>query len=72
MLSNEFKINEVGICAYIKNTNKCYAIICLYMDDMLILGNNDHMIKSIMKMLTNIFDMKDLGITKVILRIQLF
>jgi len=28
-----------------KNIDKCYIIICLYIDDMLILVNNYHMIK---------------------------
>ena len=36
------------------------------MDDMLILENNNHMIKSTKKMLINKFDMKDLGVTNVI------
>jgi hypothetical protein len=38
-----------------KNTYKGYVIVCIYMDDMLILENNDHMIKSTKKMLINIF-----------------
>jgi hypothetical protein len=38
---------------------------------MLILGNNDHIIKSTKKILTNKFDMKDLGVTDVILEIQI-
>jgi stress-induced morphogen len=53
-----------------KNTDKFYVIACLYLDDILILDNNDHMIKSIKKMLTNKFDMKDLGIVDVT-RIQI-
>ena len=47
MLPNQFKINEVDKYIYVKNTNKYYIIICLYMDDMLILGSNGHMIKII-------------------------
>jgi uncharacterized protein YfaA (DUF2138 family) len=69
MLSNEFKINEADKCVYMKkkNTNKGCVIICLYMDHMLILSNNDHMIKSTKKVLTNKFDIKDLGVVDVIL-----
>ena len=37
------------------------------MDDMLILSNNYHMIKSTKKVLTNKFDIKDLGVVDVIL-----
>jgi hypothetical protein len=58
MLSNEFKINEVDKCIYIKNINKNYVIVYLYIDDMLILDSNDHIIKSIMKILNNKFDIK--------------
>jgi len=72
MLSNEFKINKVDICIYVKNIDKGYAIIYLYVDDMLVLGNNNYTIKFITKMLTNKFDLKDLGITDVILGIKKF
>jgi hypothetical protein len=54
-----------------KNTDKYYAILCFYMSDMLILGNNNHMIKSTKKILTNKFDIKNLGVADVILWIQI-
>jgi hypothetical protein len=41
-------------------------------EDILILGSNDHMIKSTKKTLTNKFDMKDLGVADVILGINMF
>ena len=68
---NEFKINKVDKCVYVKNTDKGYVIVCLYIDDMLILGNNDHIIKSTKKILTNKFDMKNLGVADIILGIQI-
>jgi hypothetical protein len=71
MLSNELKINEVDKCIYMNNTNKGYVVIYFYMDDMLTLDINDHMIKSTKKMLTNKFDMKDLGVAYVILGIKI-
>jgi hypothetical protein len=49
-----------------KNTNKGYVIICIYIDDMLILDSNVHMIKSTKKILTNKFDMKNLDVTDII------
>ena len=67
MLSNKFKINEVDKCVYVKNTNKSYIIVYLFVDEMLILSNNDHMIKSTKKMLTKKFVMKNLGVVDVIL-----
>jgi len=62
--------NEVDKCIYVRNTDKIYVIICLYMDDMLILDSNDHMIKSTRKMLNNKLDMKDLRVANIILRIK--
>jgi hypothetical protein len=59
-------------CVYIKkNINKSYVIVCFYVDYILILDKNDHMIKSTKKILINKFDMKDLGVTDVILRIEI-
>ena len=55
----------------IKNTNKSYIIVCLFVDYMLILNKNDHMIKFTKKILTKKFDMKYLGVTNVILRIEI-
>src|SRR5262245_25775545 len=40
MLSNGFKINESDKCVYGKITLKGYVIVCLYVDDMLIIGSN--------------------------------
>jgi hypothetical protein len=71
MLANEFIINEVDKYVYIKNIDKCYVIIGFYMDEMSILDNNDYMIKSTEKILTDKFDMKDLGVANVILRIKI-
>ena len=38
MTSNGFTINECDKCVYVKDTNNRYVIVCLYVDDMLILG----------------------------------
>lgn len=46
-------------------------MFCLYVDDMLIRGSNDEMIKSTKKVLNFIFDMKDMGLIDVILRIKI-
>ena len=54
-----------------KNTNKSYVIVCLYVDNMLVLGNNDYMIKYSKKILTNKFDKKDLGVAIFILSIKI-
>jgi hypothetical protein len=54
-----------------KNTNKSYVIVCLYTDNMLILVNNDFMIKSTKILLANKFDMRNLGVADVILGIRI-
>ena len=45
-------------------------IVCLYVDDMLIVSSDDKMITSTKNMLNSRFDMKDLGLVDVILGIQ--
>jgi len=49
-----------------------YVIIYLYMDDMFILGNKNYIIKSTKKILTNNFEIKDLGVANIILGIKCF
>ena len=40
MMSLEFQINKCDKCVYVKNTEHGYVIVCLYVDDMLIVGSN--------------------------------
>ena len=47
MIENEFKINECDKCVYVKYTKNGYLIMCSYIDDMLIIGSNDKMIKQL-------------------------
>ena len=71
MISDGFKINECDKCIYMKNTDKGYVIISLYVDDMLIIGSNIEMIKTTKKMLKSKFDMKDMVVADVILGIKI-
>ena len=70
-MSNRFKINECDKCVYVKNTEKWYVIVCLYVDDMLIIGSNNKIIKTTKKMLNSKFDMNDMGKTDVILGMKI-
>ncbi|GJW63075.1 retrotransposon protein, putative, ty1-copia subclass [Tanacetum coccineum] len=54
-----------------KFTSSRYVILCLYVDDMLIVGSNNKMIKSTKDMLKSKFDMKDMGLADVILGIKI-
>ncbi|OMO62209.1 Zinc finger, CCHC-type [Corchorus capsularis] len=71
MITNGFKINECDKCVYTKETENDYVILCLYVDDIRIVGSNDKMIKSTKNMLNSKFDMKDMGLADVILGIKI-
>ena len=70
-MTNGFKINECDKCVYVKNTERGFVIICLYVDDILIMGSNNEVIKTTKEMFNNKFDMKDLGVADVILGIKI-
>lgn len=71
MMSNGFRINECDKCVYIKDTANGYVIVCLYVDDMLIIGSNNDIIKATKRMLTSEFNMTDLGVVDVILGMKI-
>ena len=71
MLEKGFKTSECDKCVYIKQNKEGYILLCLYVDDMLIIGSNDKMIKSTKDMLNSKFDMKDMGLADVILGIKI-
>ena len=71
MIKDGFTFNECDSCFYTKTVGNACIIVCLYVDDMLILGTNIEIIKSTKTMLSNSFDMKDLGVADVILRIKI-
>ncbi|PHU29623.1 hypothetical protein BC332_01716 [Capsicum chinense] len=71
MLANGFKINEYDKCVYIKDTPNHQVIVCLYMDDMLIISRDISDINTTKGMLKSKFDMKDLGVADVILCIRI-
>ena len=70
MMLHGFKINKCD-SVYVKNVEHGYVIVCLYIDDMLIVGSDGKMIASTKNMLNSKFDMKDLGLVNVILGIKI-
>ena len=56
---------------YTKCTGKEYAIIAMYVDDMLIFGTSLSMVHSTKRFLASQFDMKDMGQVKVILAVKI-
>ena len=71
MMSHGFKINNCDKYVYVKDMALRYVIVCLYVDDMLIVGSDDKMIASTKNMLNSRFDMKDMRLTNVILGIKI-
>ncbi|KAL4018503.1 hypothetical protein IC575_022101 [Cucumis melo] len=71
MMTNEFKINECDKCVYVKSNDNDHVIVCLYVDDMLIIGSNSNIIKATKKMLANKFEMKDMSVANAILEIKI-
>ena len=70
MLSNGFKLNECDKYVNIKETLNQEFILCIYVDDMLIMSKDIANVKATKCMLVNKFDMKDLGVGDVILEIN--
>ena len=71
LLSNGYQINECDKCVYVKQYKNAFVIICLYVDDMLIMGTNMDVINQTKKMLHSSFEMKDMGEADVILGIRI-
>ncbi|XP_074323850.1 uncharacterized protein LOC141660760 [Apium graveolens] len=67
----ERKVCRLVKSLYIKENDNGYVMMILYVDDLLIARRNDKVIKSTKDMLKATFDMKDMGLANVILRIQI-
>ena len=64
-------INDSDKCIYFKSIDtNMYVIICMYVDDLLILSHYMETINEIKRMLASNFDMKDMGEANVILGIK--
>ena len=66
-----FKVNETDKCIYYKFENSLYAIIYLYVYNMLISWSNLHVITNVKSMLSANFDIKDLEEANVIVGIKI-
>jgi hypothetical protein len=61
-----FVVNEADKCVYYRFGGGEGVILCLYVDAILIFGNNENVIKELKDFLSNNFEMKDLGVVDVI------
>ena len=64
-------MNKADKCIYYRYGGGDGVILCLYVDDILIFGNNVNVIKEVKDFLSSNFEMKDLGEADVILNIKL-
>ncbi|XP_022891859.1 uncharacterized protein LOC111406711 [Olea europaea var. sylvestris] len=64
-------ILAIVLILYVKDTKDGYIILCPYVDDILIVGSNNKMIESTKNILNSRFDIKDMGLADVILRVKI-
>ena len=68
---NGLAVNLSNSCVYSKRIGLDCVLICLYVDDMLILGTNLLVVNKTNKLLFSFFEMKDMGEADVILGIKI-
>lgn len=70
LLSGGFRYNNADKCIYSKSNSKYVVIICLYVDDMIIVSTTSEGVAETKKYLSSKFKMKDLGEVDTILGIK--
>jgi hypothetical protein len=72
MLNQNFKRTNVDHCVYVRKFDEYnFIIFLLYVHDMLVSGQYSKLINKLKSELSNSFDMKDLGLAKNILGMQI-
>jgi hypothetical protein len=71
LISDGFAVNKADKCVYYQYGGGDGVILCLYVDDILIFGNNVNVIEEVKGFLSSNIEMKDLGEADVILNIKL-
>ena len=72
MISHDFKRDSFDSCVYFKKCNdESFLYMLLYVDDMLITTRSKENIRSVKAKLNNKFEMKDLGVAKKIIGIEI-
>ncbi|KAL0396345.1 UNVERIFIED_CONTAM: Retrovirus-related Pol polyprotein from transposon TNT 1-94 [Sesamum calycinum] len=66
-----FTMIEEDHCVYVKRSVKNFLILSLYVDDILLVGNNMEMIVATQKWLSSTFEMKDMGEAEYILGVKI-
>ena len=71
IISHGFEMIEEDHCVYLKSSKKSVLILSLYVDDILIAGNDMDSIVATKKWLSSTFKMKDMGEEHFVLRIEI-
>ena len=66
-----FVRSKVDHCVYYKKAGEHFIYVVLYVDDMLLVGNNIEVIKEVKLQLSSKFGMKDLGAANLILGMEI-
>jgi hypothetical protein len=66
-----FVRRRVDHCVYSKKVGNHFIYVVLYVDDMLLVGNNMDVIKEVKSQLSSKFDMKDLGAANFIMGMEI-
>jgi hypothetical protein len=72
VLLNKFTMIEEDHCVYVKRSKGSFIILSLYVDDMLLAGNDKNMIVSTKGWLSSNFEMKDMGEADYIMGVKIF
>jgi Reverse transcriptase (RNA-dependent DNA polymerase) len=70
LIKEGYKSNIISPCIFIKRSISSFIIIAVYIDDLNIIGSPEEIEKTV-KLLKNEFEMKDLGVTKLCLDLQI-
>ena len=66
-----YEANSLDHCVYAKNSESKFTVLSLYVDDILIVGNDIDMINMTKSWLSSRFEMKDMGEASYILEIKI-
>jgi hypothetical protein len=71
VISNGFLMIEENHCVYVKRSEGSFIILSLYVDDILLAGNDKEFIKTIKEWLPSTFEMKDMGEASFVLGVKI-
>jgi Reverse transcriptase (RNA-dependent DNA polymerase) len=71
LLKNNFVKSTADYSMFINHSGKSTTVILVYVDDIIIIGNDNDEIKKVKQLLKNEFDIKDLGTLSYFLRIEI-